>query len=224
MKLFKTEGMLIYQFVWNYIDANTYIIVVNEDLLVIDPISTDEFWEFIEKAGVKKAIVVLTHEHFDHICGLNGLRKKILCTVYAQKKCSQNIGSAVKNLSSAADVLAQLNEKVMCSGGKVESFVCEPAEIEMNNKLRFRWMGHDVLLIATPGHSEGSICVVVDDMIAFTGDSLLCKPIITKLPGGSRKDYREIARPVLNQIVESVEMIFPGHGNLERTDKFLEFI
>lgn len=222
-KKFDAAGMIIYQFVWDYIDANTYVILDDGCALVIDPISTDEFWGFIDVAGAKKAIVVLTHEHFDHIYGLNELREKVQCTVYAQKKCSQNIGNAIKNLSSVADMLAQLNEKVMCSEVKVEPFVCEPAEIEIDDKLSFQWMGHNVLVIATPGHSEGSVCVIVDDRVVFTGDSLLRKPIITKLPGGSRKDYRELTRPLL-KIIERMEKVFPGHGEPGDSAEFCEFI
>lgn len=223
-KKYDIAGLIIYQFVWDYIDANSYILTDDERALIIDPILADGFWKFIDRTGMKEASVVLTHEHFDHICGLNELRKKIPCTVYALRKCSQNIGNMVKNLSSVADVLAQLNETVLCSGVKVEPFVCETAEIEIDDKVSFQWMGHNVLIIATPGHSEGSVCVVVDDTIVFTGDTLLRKPIITKLPGGSQKNYREITRPVLNDISEKVKMIFPGHGEAGVSSEFCEFI
>ena len=39
-----------------------------------------------------RPVVFLTHEHFDHINGLNKLRDKIPCTVYAHAVCSRNIG------------------------------------------------------------------------------------------------------------------------------------
>lgn len=224
LKKFEIAGIIIYQFVWDFIDSNAYIVVDKNEAVIIDPINTEEFWKFIDRAEWKKALVILTHEHFDHICGLNELRKKIHCIVYAQKKCSENIGIATKNLSSSADALAQLNEKVMRSEVSVKPFVCKSADIIIDNRMDFQWAGYNISIVSTPGHSEGSVCIVIDNKVTFTGDSLLEKHVITKLPGGNKKAYKEITKPLLCEVSAKVEMIFPGHGMPEKMEKFLKYI
>lgn len=198
--------------------------VDKEESIVIDPIDTKEFWRFLEQTRFEEITVILTHEHFDHIYGLNELREKFACKVYAQKHCSENIGIAIRNLSSSAEVLAQLNEKVMHSGVSVKPFVCESADIVFDNRMNFQWAGHEISIITAPGHSEGSVFVLVDNKIVFTGDSLLEETVITKLPGGNKKVYIEITRPLLCGISDKVEVVFPGHGRPEKMEKFQKYI
>ncbi len=224
LKKFEIEGLMIYQSEWDFIDSNAYIITDKNSSVIIDPIDTKEFWQFLGRARIENVMVILTHEHFDHICGLNELREKLPCKVYAQKHCSKNIGITTRNLSSSAGAFAQLNEKVMHSGVSVKPFACEPADIVFDNRLDFLWAGHKISIIATPGHSKGSVCVVVDNKIAFTGDSLLEKPVITRLPGGNKKVYKETTRPQLLEISEKVEVIFPGHGIQGNIEKFQKYI
>ena len=70
-----------------------------------------------------------------------------------------------------------------------------------------------LVLRETPGHSTGSICIEVNKKYIFTGDSLVDgAKIITRLPGGSKKAYKEITKPYLDSLNKDV-VVFPGHGN-----------
>ncbi len=73
MKMIEIGGSSVYQFVWDYIDSNAYVVVKGQEALVIDPVDTKEFWAFLKDRAIQRATVVLTHGHFDHITGLNSL-------------------------------------------------------------------------------------------------------------------------------------------------------
>lgn len=46
----------------------------------------------------------------------------------------------------------------------------------------------------------------------FSGDSLIKgKKVITRLPGGSKKDYQAITLPFLKSLPDDM-VVFPGHG------------
>ena len=213
MRVIEADGIFIYSFVWIYIDSNAYIVLEGDSALVVDPVDTEEFWQFVEEKRIQTMDVILTHEHFDHISGLNKLRKIGACTVYAQRSCSENIGIQTRNLSSAANVLAQINESVQKKGISVEAFVCEPAEVVFDKAYTFFWKGHKVELVSTPGHSAGSICVVLDEKWLFSGDTLLDVPTITRLPGGDKRILQEITLPWIEKKMRSVKWILPGHGD-----------
>lgn len=205
------NGTAIYQFVWDYLDSNAYVICEGKEALIVDPISTDEFWQYLDESGIETAVVFLTHEHFDHINGLNKLRDKIPCTVYAHAVCSRNIGLENGNLSRIANVITQCSDSQVKSKPLLAPFVCKPAEITFEDVMECLWHDHHIRLIHTPGHSAGSICMTLDEKLMFSGDTLLTIPTITRFPGGSREAFANVTVPRLNDL-EGIRYDFPGHG------------
>lgn len=226
MKKINIDGTKIYKFEWNYINSNMYVLQEENSVLVIDPIETEEgkkFWENRKKL-ITNVIVILTHEHFDHINGLNYLRNKWPCTVISSTLCSENITDTKKNLSEYSDFMKQMNEELEKTKMDISPFICKPADIIFKHEMNRAWMEHSLQLIQTPGHTQGSICVIFDGKTIFTGDSLLRKPIIAKLPGGSKKDYMNVTRKKLLTLSKQVEIVCPGHGEPDIADRFEEFI
>ncbi len=221
MKMIEIGGSSVYQFVWDYIDSNAYVVVKGQEALVIDPVDTKEFWAFLKDRAIQRATVVLTHGHFDHITGLNSLRNTADCKVYAHLDCSMMIGSTAKNLSGTANVIAQFNEKVCKTGICVEPFACAPAEYSFESETTFCWQDDTVQLLVTPGHSAGSICLLLNQKWLFSGDTLLGVPTITRLPGGSKKLFQELTLPMLEELKNQVKLVFPGHGETGTMEEML---
>ena len=70
-------------------------------------------------------------------------------------------------------------------------YVCQ-ADKFFDNSLTIEWQGNKIYLFGCPGHSLGSSCVLVNDKILFSGDSLFKDyPTVTGLPGGSKKGWLE---------------------------------
>ena len=66
-------------------------------------------------------------------------------------------------------------------------------------------------VIHTPGHSQGSICILGKNFI-FTGDTIFDAGFgRTDLPGGSEKDLRESLKR-LKGILRPKIKVYPGHG------------
>ena len=79
------DGISMYCFQWSYIDTNMYVFIENGSGLIIDPVWTSEIEQFLMERTITDIIVILTHEHFDHINGLNWLREHFSCKVYANE-------------------------------------------------------------------------------------------------------------------------------------------
>lgn len=73
---------------------------------IIDPSNHAALLERCREAA--SVSVLLTHEHFDHISGLNRIRGLCAssCRVIAGATCSERIQDIKANLSAYADVLA----------------------------------------------------------------------------------------------------------------------
>lgn len=222
------------KFVWGFLDSNMYLLEEDNHFLVIDPIDEDAALEKCSEAS--SVMVFLTHEHFDHISGLNRLRffccgknglksgvgdrrfnqiqnnaqNRISCKVIASETCSEGIQDARANLSAYADVLAALGGKQITN--KWEPFVCEAADAVFSKNYLFFWMGHSVELFYTPGHSAGSSCLLLDDML-FVGDTILKNNLMVQFPGSSKKLYKEVTVPILKKLLARAKSVFPGHGD-----------
>lgn len=205
------DNIVLYTFEWNYITSKMYILTQEDNMLIIDPVYTEEIATFLTNQIVENVVAILTHEHFDHINGVNWLREYFECVVYANAVCSEHIQSETKNLSNHSEVIMMFNKMINPQNIVVTPFTCS-ADIKFNGKLEFNWTGHSVELVTTPGHTDGSICIIVDKQYLFTGDTLLDVPTITRLPGGSRKKFHEITLPYLQGMVEKNYRVFPGHG------------
>ena len=184
-----------------------YIVEENGHALVIDPCKKTDIAE-----GLKVDYLMITHEHYDHISGVNEWKEKTGAPLLCSKACAQNICNPIKNLSRMFDVFCQMqtwfpSEKVF--SGPVE-YVCE-ADLVFEDQLELDWQGHHVVLLEIPGHSAGSIGIDLDVTDFFSGDSLLeGKEVELRLPGGNRKQWEETGKDRINTIPVGTR-IWPGH-------------
>ena len=214
MTIIEVDHIIVYKFQWNVIDSNSYVIVGKEEAIIVDPIDSEELIEFLKKTKSSLYRVFLTHEHFDHISGINKLRSIFSCVIYANHVCSELIQNKKKNLSALANIIISGSKYV--ERMTVMPFACKAADVVFYERLSINWMGYTIVLISTPGHSHGSICILVDGIIIFTGDSLLVDyHVITRLPGGDRKIYQEKTCPFFMQLSKNI-IVLPGHGEYNR--------
>lgn len=202
----------LYRFQWDMIDSNMYIIIKNNRALVIDPVCTPEACEFILKAAPTDITALPTHEHFDHINGINFLKEHFNTKVCCIRSCAERICSQKTNLSDKSEVIAMFNPAIEKKNIHIEPFECK-ADVILDNSSSFQWENININIEHTPGHSLGSACIFLDEKYAFTGDTLLEYKTITRLPGGNKEDYCKFTIPLLKKRLNSDFIIFPGHGN-----------
>lgn len=193
------------------ISSNMYILTSNKNAIIIDPCISYEGLKYIEDNSLNLDYIILTHEHYDHISGVNWLKENFGCKVICNENCAKAIQKPNHNLSKYFNVLIDvLPKEEMSTNIKVEPYYCY-ADITFGNQKYIEWEGHNIELISTPGHSKGSICVKLDDKYLFSGDSLLKDyPVITRLPGGSSKTYNTETLEFLKSLSQEI-IVHPGH-------------
>lgn len=200
--------MKIFTIISNLIYSNMYVIEENNHLILIDPCIID-----ISLKNKTIDYIFLTHEHYDHISGVNYWKEKCEAKVICSKSCAENIKSSRKNLSIFFKTFCELQIWVKLKV-PVENvkYVCQ-ADKFFDNSLTIEWQGNKIYLFGCPGHSLGSSCVLVNDKILFSGDSLFKDyPTVTGLPGGSKKGWLEKSLPFLKSLPKDT-IVYPGHFN-----------
>jgi len=212
--LFQIVDCELHSFSYEPIDSRMYLIIANSKAVIIDPCVDENALTLLINNNVYDIIVLPTHEHYDHISGINWLKENFKCNVIASEQCAKNMTNPRYNASAHFDALfvfASEVDKRKIAEQNIQPYTCNADEI-FNEYKCFLWQNHKVEIYQTPGHSKGSVCVVIDDKYIFTGDSLIKGvPTITRLPGGSKSEFKEITLPFLNNLPES-SLIFPGHG------------
>ena len=184
-----------------------YVLEENKHSIIIDPCQNTSL---AEKTTVDYLLV--THEHYDHISGVNVWKQKTGAPLLCSKACAEKISDPKKNLSRYFDVFCKMQTWVSVEKMTVKAveYACE-ADFTFENERFFLWQGHTVRMLETPGHSAGSIIIYIDEKECFTGDSLLEHfKTEVRLPGGSKKEWGMVGKPRINSIPDGTR-IWPGH-------------
>ncbi len=210
------------------ITSNMYVIISEDEALIIDPNTDGDALELLRVSGIKSVTVILTHEHIDHISGVNGIRDYLssvsdgrACMVYAGNACAESVTDPTQNLASffEAMFITRSDEERDIARRIFDKDYCCSVDVAFKDHMELKWKNVVLVLRETPGHSPGSICVEIWDhngkMLALsTGDSLVQgNKVITRLPGGSKKQYNEITRPYLESFAPDT-VVLPGHGEI----------
>ena len=178
--------------------TNCYVVGFPESPLcvVVDPGSeADRIIDFLHENDLALATIISTHAHADHTGAAAGLVDR-----YEPEFI---IGSADAGMAAAQS--PWLTEML-------GDFVDPPAPTQLvrgGEILRFD--GFAIEVLATPGHTPGSISLKLDDRV-FTGDTLFRESIGRfDLDGGNQMTELASIRKVLFSLDDTTRVL-PGHG------------
>lgn len=154
----------------------------------------------VDSLNLKPCCVILTHGHFDHISATDEI-----CSYY-------NIGLLI-NINDK-DLLQNpsynLSIAFMHNGITVDTKNVEYVSDEKRNII-----GEEFEFITTPGHTNGSMCIKVSDILV-TGDTLFYMSIGNAFPpfGDMYKEITSIKSKILT--LKGDYVCLTGHGQSTR--------
>lgn len=189
----------------NMFQENCYILSdATAECVIIDPgmlyeAERQAVVQHIRENGLKPIRCLLTHAHLDHCFGAD--------TIYDEFGLRPEMAEADDHLYATLDRQAELFYQRSLEGEYPDA-ADEPLAHE-------QWIAfgtHRLQVIATPGHSRGSVCFhCPEEHVLFSGDTLFRTTIgRTDLPGGNRfmiiTSLRQLA------MLPDETRVLPGHG------------
>ena len=183
--------------------VNCYLVISNEgNAVMIDaPWGAERLLAEVEKQEAVLKKILLTHGHCDHIESLAEIAEKTGAEVFIHTLDAPKLTDPHTNLSEF--FLDYLDKSTEPYG---HGICVDDGDTIIEDELLFT-------VFHTPGHTSGSVCYILDDVI-FSGDTLFKSSIgRTDMPDG---DYKKLAESLLK--LEEFKgryddyKIFSGHG------------
>ena len=181
------------------VQTNCYFLI-NEDtkeVLIVDPADrAQKIIEWINSEGLKPVASLLTHGHFDHIMGVQGVKKEYGIPIYASKDEVEVLANPQINVSTMMGAYLSMKADELFSDGDVLELA-----------------GMKLKVISTPGHTIGSVCFYMEEeKVLISGDTLFEASVgRSDFPTGSSRQLIESIKTRLFVLPDDTD-VFPGHG------------
>ena len=178
---------------------NCYVVadVDTKKSFIVDPGSeAKKIQKFIDEEGLDPIAIVNTHGHFDHVGAVDSLMKTYQIPFFLS--------------GDDAKLLKQANIYKILFGVK-DPITIPQITTSIGVEARKLSVGpFEIIVIATPGHTKGSVCLIIENEM-FSGDTIFSNQLgRTDLPGGSSESLLKSA-DVLRDLDGSLN-VWPGHG------------
>ncbi len=170
--------------------TNCYIVKKEGKVLFIDPGKNSERLASYIDTDDKVVAILLTHGHFDHIGAVDDLAKQFHCPIYIHKEDVKMINNCPSN--SMMGLKASVKQPVIAFDKDRLTIDC-----------------FDIDCIHSPGHTEGSVCYVIENCL-FSGD-VLFKGCIGRcdLEGGNMTKMKQSLKQLIT--LDDSLIVYPGH-------------
>jgi len=213
---------------------NTCYLIRDKGAVLIDgawPGETKSFSKFLQKHHIKPEevqLIILTHGDFDHVGGAKEIKELTGAKIAIHEKDKENLEHGIFHWPEGVTIWGKLSRAMFKPFLiKKAAFPAVKADVILDDKgLSLEEYGIPGKIIFTPGHTYGSVSVLLETGDAFIGCLAQNKAPFTlkpKLPIYA-KDMELLKKSWKIIIDQGAQTIYPGHGKSFPVEKILKYL
>ncbi len=196
--------------------SNAYLIHSEEGTILVDTGKTSAFERLqnnIQILGFQTKDIkhlILTHTHFDHCQNAHVIKRLSNCKIWVSEQESEFVVHGYTPLPKGTILFSRMISGLEGLIGK-KQFGYKPFTPEVVIAGQTDLDNFPVRVLPTPGHSEGSVSVIVDNEIALVGDALFGvfrKSVLSPFAD----DFRQLVSSWGTLLGSGCHTFLPGHG------------
>ncbi len=177
---------------------------------------------FIREGCVFKGLII-THAHFDHVMNAHMVKQKYTMKIYIHERekdfLSQGESPAIVGTNAFLKILTSAFRKPIRSFARYTAVA--PDICVGEDEFRLDSLGINAYLLHTPGHSAGSMSVIVDNEIALVGDTM-----VGAFPNSNYPPFAADAKLLMQSWKKLMDtncrLFMPSHGKARPRDSVLK--
>ena len=176
MKIWSTSnGYRIYQVLTGR--SNVFLLTNNQTRILIDT-SPEFMWSTLQsrldRLHIRQVeLLILTHSHFDHAANAARIKEKYKAKVIIHQTEAKYLTTGDNILPTGTNIVTKYLAKTFSKQFKsiARYHPCD-YDLTFDKSFDLKDFGFNGYIIHTPGHTQGSISVIIDNEIALVGDTM----------------------------------------------------
>lgn len=177
MKTWKTvSGYVIVRVVSGR--SNVFLLTNGKSTILVDS-GPGFMWNRLHRRLEQLAVhridyLVLTHAHFDHANNAQKIKDHYQAKVFIHEAEAECLAGGGPVMIRGSNVFTHM--LIQAFSGTVQTTIaCHPCpyDIKIEGLFNLDEFGFNAFILPTPGHSPGSVSIIVDNEIALVGDAMV---------------------------------------------------
>ncbi len=200
--------------------SNSYLIIKDTQGILLDTGKDTSYKqlrrniEMLQSSIKAIDFLILTHTHFDHCQNVAKIKEQEHCRIIVGKAeeafCNAGHTPLPDGTNIFTSAISTIGKKLNQRRFSYDAF---NPDIVVTNNYSLKEYNFNVNIIGTPGHSPGSICVIVDNEIALVGDAMFGVFYNSVFPPYA-VDIDQTVRSWKILLDTRCTMFLPGHGSV----------
>jgi hydroxyacylglutathione hydrolase len=197
--------------------SNVFLVTDGKKSILVDT-SPRYMWKTLEKRLNTLDVnhidyLILTHTHFDHAENSSRIKEKYTAKVIVHKNEASYLVSGTNIIPEGTNMITRLIVNLLAKRIAPEnSYPPCQYDLLVDNVFNFIDLDFNALILHTPGHTTGSMSVIIDNEIALVGDTMF-----GVFRGSVFPPYANDIKQMINswgKLLETGCKVFiPGHGS-----------